>query len=95
MVRKIVWTSVALRHLEEIAHYISAQAEPPEQLVISRILDAVEWRESYPSMGAIVPERNEDGIREIHVFQWRIIYLVWSIRIDVLDIICTADAWRG
>jgi toxin ParE1/3/4 len=73
---KLVWTPLARDDLREIVSYI-AQDNPAAALRVGeRILRSVEALKSMPQMGRMVPERQDESIREIIRGNYRIIYRV-------------------
>lgn len=84
---KIEWTEPALLDLESIQDYIKRDSEYYAILFIERIIEAVESLEKFPEMGRSVPEAEEENIREILFYNYRIIYRMEIERILILTII--------
>jgi addiction module RelE/StbE family toxin len=95
MAHKIVWTGPALRQFDELSEYISRTSELNAESVMRKIISAVRRLETFPMMGRRVPEENVDELREILVFNWRIVYFVSEYEIRILQIIHGAQRWRG
>ncbi len=84
---KIIWTELALLDAEKIKAYIEQDSEIYATRVIERIIEAIENLEMYPQMGRVAPEFKKHDIREILVYNYRIIYELKSHSITVLTII--------
>ena len=55
--------------------------------MVSRILDKVKPLTELPTIGKVVPEINDDLIRESSVQSWRIIYHVHNTQISIVTVI--------
>ncbi|MEO8150931.1 MAG: type II toxin-antitoxin system RelE/ParE family toxin [Bacteroidia bacterium] len=75
---EIVWTEDAAEDLENIVKYISKDSVQNAEMCFQKILDKVTVLENQPYSGHIVPEFNEETIRELHQFSFRIIYKIKS-----------------
>ena len=73
---KLVWTPLAHDDLREIVRYIARDNPAAALRVGERILNSVEPLKSMPQMGRMVPERQDETIREIIRGNYRIIYRV-------------------
>ena len=70
----ITWSPQALRDIESIREYIALDSTRYAELVVGRIIAAVERLESFPDSGRIVPERGDPSIREVIVRPYRVVY---------------------
>ena len=87
----IRWTEPAVLDLENIRDFISRDSEYYAVEFTTKIIDAVEKLYSLPRRGRIVPETNDDSIREIIFYGYRIIYRIENNdRILILGIIHAA-----
>jgi toxin ParE1/3/4 len=68
------WSFQALRDLEAIREYIAADSPRYSDLVVERIITAVERLRSFPESGRVVPERGDPQIREVIVKPYRVVY---------------------
>jgi len=84
---KIEWTEPALLDLENIRNYIKRDSEHYAIRFAGRIIEAVEGLEKFPEMGRSVPEAEEENIRELLFYNYRIMYRVETERISILTII--------
>jgi len=84
---KIEWTEPALLDLESIRKYIRRDSEYYATRFIERVIEGVENLEKFPEMGRRVPEAEEENIREILFYNYRIMYRVETKRILILTVI--------
>jgi len=84
---RIEWTQPALLDLENIRDYIGRDSEYYATRFIEKIIEAVEGLEDFPKMGRSVPEADDENIRELLFYNYRVIYRFETDRILVLTII--------
>ena len=68
------WSPEALRDLESIRAFIAQDSERYAELVVRRLVGAVERLRSFPESGRVVPERNDPMIREVLMDSYRVVY---------------------
>jgi toxin ParE1/3/4 len=90
-VTRILWSPQALLDLESIRDYISHDSPRYAELVVQRLVAAVERLESFPQSGRIVPERNAEDIREVILKPYRIVY---RMRPGLVEIVTVFRATR-
>ncbi|WP_114752504.1 type II toxin-antitoxin system RelE/ParE family toxin [Pleomorphovibrio marinus] len=84
---KVVWTDSAIDDLNEIGEHILKDSERYAQLTVDRLFNAVDILESHPLSGKMVPEFQNDKIRELIRFNYRIDYrIVDEYRIDIITV---------
>ena len=76
MARLIIWSQRAVEDLEAIAAFIAHDSEAYAKSVTRTILKKVRLLAEYPLIGRIVPEFEDEAIREIFAYSYRIIYKV-------------------
>lgn len=83
----VKWTHHALVQLRHIHNYI-AQNSP---LYAKRVSDALVRKtfllEELPRLGRVVPELNEENVRELSLYSYRILYQIKTTHIDILAVI--------
>jgi toxin ParE1/3/4 len=84
---KVVWSPAALEDVESLAEYIARDSEFYARAVVDKILNAARKLKDFPSAGRIVPELEDETIRERFVYSYRLIYRLESNRITILAII--------
>ena len=71
---KIVIIPQAISDMDDIGEYVSRDSLRQAANVLSKILQTIERLEHFPEIGAFIPEMKTRRYREIHVFNYRIIY---------------------
>ena len=84
---KIVWTEPAVEDLRELHAYIARDSEMYASGFVERIILAVEQVADHPRVGRVVPEKNDENVRELLYQNYRIIYRVKSDQMEVLTVI--------
>jgi addiction module RelE/StbE family toxin len=88
-VTSVVWSPQSLHDVESIRTYVAEDSAAYAELVVRRIVAAVERLHTFPESGRMVPERNAPDIREVIVSPYRVVY---RLRLDVVEI---ATVFRG
>jgi addiction module RelE/StbE family toxin len=84
---KLNWTEQATNDLISIGHYIERDSFNYAKIQIKRIRTKARILRKFPLSGRIVPELDNDFIRELILGNYRIIYKIISKdRIDILTI---------
>ena len=68
MVKKIIWSPKAATNLEEICDFIGEDSEYYARIFAQRIISEIEKIPDFPKAGRIVPEYQQDQLRE-KIFQ--------------------------
>ncbi|VAX38028.1 hypothetical protein MNBD_UNCLBAC01-729 [hydrothermal vent metagenome] len=87
MAQEVIWSYEAVEDLESIAAYISRDSEFYAASLVEEVMAATRVLVKFFEMGRVVPEFEDCAIREIFVEEYRIIYSIEKMRIDVLGII--------
>ncbi len=84
---KIVWTDKAIEDLDDIGHYIAIDSEKYAKIVVKRLFHAVDILGSHPKIGRMVPEFNNENIRELINGNYRIVYTLKNrFQVDILTV---------
>ena len=84
---KVVWTDSALFDLNDIGDYIAKDSERYAQLTVERLFNFVDILEEHPLSGKMVPEFENDKIRELIRINFRIVYpVIDDYRIDIISV---------
>ncbi len=62
---KIIWTDSAIQDLNDIGEYIAKDSEKYAQITVNKLFDSVDILELNPMAGKLIPEFNNDSIREL------------------------------
>lgn len=84
---KLIWTDQAINDLSDIGDYIAENSEKYAKLTIEKLFEKTNLLKTFPQAGRIVPEKNEENIRELIEGNYRIIYeIVSPNQINILTI---------
>ena len=72
----VIWTEPALDDLARIGDFISNDSPIYAVRVMERILQSVRRLERFPRIGQVVPEYQQEDLREILSGSYRVIYRV-------------------
>ena len=84
---KVVWSPEAVEDIESIVEYISGDSEFYASSVVTKIVDLGRSLCKFPLIGRVVPELNDESIRERFVYSYRVIYRIEKRRILILAVI--------
>jgi len=85
--KKLVWTDPAVEDLRELYAYIARDSELYASGFVQRLISATERLVDHAEMGRVVPESNNDSIRELLYQNYRIIYRLKDDQVEVLSVI--------
>jgi len=84
---RLNWTDLSIEDLINIAEFISKDSHKYSVIQIKRIRERAKILKEQPFLGRIVPETQNDFIRELILGNYRIIYRIISEdRIDILTV---------
>ncbi len=84
---KVIWTDSAIDDLNDIGEYIAKDSEKYAQITVDRLFDSADILEIYPLSGKIVPEFEDESIRELIKGNYKIVYqIIDNTRIDILTV---------
>lgn len=91
---QLSWSLTALDSLDGIADYIERDSPLYAAILIQRVFDASRTLASFPRMGRVVPEYDDDMLREL-VFQgYRIVYRIDNDEIRIILVLHSARDLR-
>ncbi len=73
---RVTWSPEALDDIEAIADYIERDSPIYARAVVQKLLDGARNLNTFPNAGRVVPELDDDTIRERFVYSYRLIYRV-------------------
>ena len=82
--RQVVWSKSAQLALDEVISYIAADSRANALRVLERALDTARTLSTLADRGRVVPEASDPAIRELFVFQYRLMYRVEANRVHVI-----------
>jgi toxin ParE1/3/4 len=74
MAHRVTWSRRALRDLEAIAEYIAKDSPAYAGTVVKKIVNETRSLVRFPRSGRKVPELDDENIREVIVYSYRVIY---------------------
>jgi len=84
---KIVWTELAVDDLKEIHDFIAKNSPRFASITIDKIYQRAQLIADNPFLGRIVPEINNEPIRELIIGNYRLIYFIISeLQVDILRV---------
>jgi toxin ParE1/3/4 len=87
MAHRVSWSRRALNDLEGIADYIAADSPTYASNVVKKILNQTRMLGQFPLSGRKVPEFDDENVRELVVYSYRIIYRLQEDEIVIAAII--------
>jgi len=84
---RLIWSPEAVDDIEAIGKYIARDSNHYAASVVQKIFETPQSLLNFPEQGRIVPELGDESIREIFVFQYRIIYKLMNYNICILTVI--------
>lgn len=87
MAHRVAWSQRALRDLEEIADYIAADSPTYAAIVVKKIVSLAKTLRQFPRAGRKVPEFDDENVRELIAYSYRVIYRLQEDEIIIASII--------
>ena len=87
MAYRVVWSPRAVEDLEAIAHYIAVDSSAYAAAVVKTVLNSTRNLSRFPFAGRVVPEFEDENIREWFAYNYRIIYHIRSNVVTVATIV--------
>jgi len=87
MVRKVKWSRSAKTDLQQILEFISRDAPLTAYRIATRIYESSEALSAMPDRGRVIPEFNDQTLREIFVSRYRIMYKVLNGEVLIIAVI--------
>ena len=83
---RIIWAPQAIEDIEAIRTFVARDSAHYADLLVERIVEAVDRLETFPRSGRLVPETRDESLREVVYENYRIVYRVKSDTIEVLTV---------
>jgi toxin ParE1/3/4 len=87
MAHRVVWSPRALADVEAIASYIASDSPFYAGSVVRRILTLTRTLDQFPLAGRKVPEFDDENLRELLAYSYRIMYRVEASEVIVAAVI--------
>jgi toxin ParE1/3/4 len=80
----VIWSDYAEDDVQKIAAYISAEDSVPSAVgVITGIITATKRLADFPYSGRIVPRFKNPELREIFIYDYRIVYRIFPEHVEI------------
>ena len=83
----VIWAGPAKTDLKAIFDFIASDSKYYAKKVVQDIIDRTNIIEKYPMIGRKVPEIDDESVREIFAYSYRILYEIKSEKIYIIGII--------
>ena len=83
---RLVWTLESRDDLLAIRDFIAKDAPKTAESFVDRITETAQRLKQFPLLGAVVPEMDDENIRELRCGPYRLIYRTKSKRIEILAV---------
>jgi len=83
----VVWSPRALADVEAIATYIASDSATYAKAVVRRIVSLTRTLARFPKSGRKVPEFDDENIRELIAYSYRIIYTLEPNQVTIAAVI--------
>jgi len=83
---KIVWSEIAIDDLKQIHEYIAHDSKFYADRFIEKIITRVDQLENFQKSGRIVPEFNNELIRELIEGNYRVVYKINTDHVGIVRV---------
>jgi toxin ParE1/3/4 len=84
---KVVWSPRAFADVEAIAAYIAVDSSTYAKAVVRTIVTSTRKLARFPRSGRKVPEFDEENIRELIAYSYRVIFITEADQITIAAVI--------
>ena len=89
---KVRWNEEALTDIDEIAEYIAMDSITYATIQVEKIFERVEILKRTPHIGVIVPELNDENLRQLVEGNYRIVYEIKTG--NSVEVMCVIHGMR-
>ena len=89
------WAEPAKKSLQQIYYFISEDSKYFAKEVVEKIISESERLIDFPKLGRKVPEINDDNVRELLIYSYRLIYEIGNDNINILALIHSKMNFKG
>lgn len=83
----VKWTLPAKKDLRKIHDYIAEDSRFYARRVVENIVEKTEDLDAHPEIGRVVPELNDQSIRELIVYSYRLVYSLKGEAVEILAVV--------
>ena len=84
---KLIWTDPSIEDLRAVREYIGRDSDYYAADLVEQVVLSVERLVRFPNLGRVVPEAQDENIRELMHQNYRIIYRISGERVEILTIV--------
>ena len=84
---KLIWTDPSIEDLRAVRDYIGRDSDYYAADLVEQVVLSVERLLRFPKLGRVVPEAQNENIRELVHQNYRIIYRIAGERVEILTIV--------
>lgn len=88
---RLIWSLQAIEDVEAIRTYVARDSEQYANLLVDRIIAAVDRLEGFPLSGRVVPEVGDESLREVIFRNYRIVY---RLKPEIIEVVTVFHAAR-
>jgi toxin ParE1/3/4 len=87
MAHRLVWSQRAVQDLEAIAEYIAQDSPAYAAGIVRTIINQTKTLSRFPRSGRKVPEFDDENIRELLAYSYRVIYRIQEEEVLIAAVI--------
>jgi toxin ParE1/3/4 len=91
---RLLWSPQAVEDVEAIRAFVARDSEHYANLLVERIVAAVDRLDSFPLSGRVVPEVGDELLREVVYGNYRIVYRVQPAVVEIVTVFHSARLLR-
>ena len=91
---RVVWAPQAIQDVEAIRAHVARDSAHYADLIVERLVAAVERLEDHPRSGRVVPELGDESIRELIHGNYRIVYRLGDDVVEIATVFHGARSFR-
>jgi len=91
---RLIWSPQAVEDVEAIRSYVARDSEHYANLLVERIVAAVDRLEAFPLSGRLVPEVGDESLREVVYGNYRIVYRLKPEAVEIVTVFHSARLLR-
>ena len=84
---KLIWTDPSIEDLRAVRDYIARDSDYYAADLVAQLVLSVEKLLRFPRLGRVVPEAQDENIRQLVHQNYRIIYRIAGERVEILTIV--------
>jgi addiction module RelE/StbE family toxin len=83
---RLIWSAESKENLRSIRSQISKDSERAANALIDQLISSTDRLSEFPQSGRIVPEFNQEDIRELIVRSYRVVYQVIGDTVGIVRV---------